>query len=1076
MAKILVVDDNGTNRKLVLALLKYESHETAEAVDGSDGLEAARIFKPDLIISDILMPSMDGYEFVRQLRTDRDLTGTAVIFYTAHYHELEAYKLAEACRVARVLVKPCGAAEFVHAVEEVLAGVSAKSPECVTDGFDREHLRLMTNKLAENARQLQVANSRFGALTELNVQLASERDPRVLLEKVCHGAREILGARYAVLAATDKVRSDAIVFATSGIATNGKTYPTPPLHSGLLGRVMSERSAWRLCSEDRKPVDMGLPQDYPPAHAWLAAPLMSLTQTFGWICLADKVGADAFSAEDESILSILAAQVGRIYENGSLYLQVQHHAAHLQVEMEERERASTELRASEERFRLLAENIEDAFFIVSGDLKRTLYMSPAYERIWGRPSSELNERSLPWADAIHPEDRDRLRGEIRWDQGGMSARHEMEFRVLRPDGALRWVFARTFPVMDANGRLERLVGVATDITQRKQAEAKIQHLNRVQAMLSGINSLIVRVADRGELFREACRLAVEHGKFSLAWCGWVDAAAGELRPVAWAGASADLDQTMQFRIPVAQSDGTLIAEALRQRQPFVCNNLELASSLVPCSARMLERGYRGIVALPLLLEGAAVGALILITDEPGFFDEAEMRLLTELANDISFALDHIARGERLSYLAYYDGLTGLANRTLFQERLAQHVSASTHSGGTFALMIAEPERFDTINDTFGRHVGDELLKQLARRLIECVGDANVVGRTGSTQFAAVVLNAGEVGDVARTIEEWWRQWLSAPFTVEGKDLRITARTGIAIFPSDGDSVESLLKNAEAALKNAKATGERRLFYTRHLSEQAASSLALEHQLRDALDREEFVLFYQPKVDLETRRLTSVEALMRWKSPELGLVPPARFIRFMEETGMIVEAGAWALRRACQDRSRWLEMGLHAPRVAVNVSTVQLRRQDVERTVTNIVRLAGSDPGLDIEVTESLIMDDASGNIEKLRAVRALGIGVAIDDFGTGYSSLGYLTKLPVETLTIDRSFVAAMLDDPGAMTLVSTIISLAHALKLQVVAEGVESEEQAKFLRLLRCDQMQGYLISQPLPVDDMTAWLGRSH
>jgi diguanylate cyclase (GGDEF)-like protein/PAS domain S-box-containing protein len=1076
MAKILVVDDNGTNRKLILALLAYESHETAEAVDGSDGLAAARVFKPDLIISDILMPTMDGYEFVRQLRTDRDLTSTAVIFYTAHYHELEAYKLAEACRVARVLVKPCGATEFVHAVEEVLAGVSAKSPEHVTEGFDREHLQLMTNKLAENARQLQAANSRFAALTELNVQLASERDPRVLLEKVCHGAREILGSRYAVLAATERVRTDTVVYVTSGLAMNGKAYPIPQLRSGLLGRVIAERRAWRLSSDERKSVDIGLPREYPPAHAFLAAPLMSLTQTFGWICLADKVGADAFSAEDESILSILGAQVGRIYENGSLYLQVQHHAAHLQVEMEERERASIELRASEERFRLLAENIEDAFFIVSGDLKRTLYMSPAYERIWGRPSSEVNERSLPWADAIHPEDRERLRREIRWNEEGMATRHEMEFRVLRPDGSLRWVLARTFPVMDAKGCLERLVGVATDITLRKQSEAKIRHLNRVHAMLSGINSLIVRIADRDELFREVSRLAVEHGKFSLAWCGWVDAAAGDLRPIAWAGGGPDLDEKMAFRIPVSESNGTLVSEAMYQRQPFVCNNLELASSLVPCSDQMLERGYRGMVALPLLLEGAAVGVLTLITDEPGFFDEAEMRLLTELANDISFALEHIARGERLSFLAYYDGLTGLANRTLFQERLAQHVSAATHSSGTFALVIADPERFDTINDTFGRHVGDELLRQLAQRLVECVGDANVVGRIGSDQFAAVVLNAGEVGDVARTVEEWWRKWLSVPFTVEGRDLRITARAGIALFPNDGDSVEALLKNAEAALKNAKTTGERSLFYTRHLSEQAASALALEHQLRDALDREEFVLFYQPKVDLETRRLTSVEALMRWKNPELGLVPPVKFIPFMEETGMIVEAGAWALRQACQDRSRWMEMGLHAPRVAVNVSTVQLRRQDFVRTVTNVMRLAGSEPGLDIEVTESLIMDDASGNIERLRAVRALGIGIAIDDFGTGYSSLGYLTKLPAETLKIDRSFVAAMLDDPGAMTLVSTIISLAHALKLEVVAEGVESEEQAKFLRLLRCDQMQGYLISKPLSFDEMTAWLGRAH
>jgi EAL domain-containing protein (putative c-di-GMP-specific phosphodiesterase class I) len=226
------------------------------------------------------------------------------------------------------------------------------------------------------------------------------------------------------------------------------------------------------------------------------------------------------------------------------------------------------------------------------------------------------------------------------------------------------------------------------------------------------------------------------------------------------------------------------------------------------------------------------------------------------------------------------------------------------------------------------------------------------------------------------------------------------------------------------------------------------------------------------VDLETRRLKGVEALIRWQSPELGLVPPIKFIPLLEETGLICEVGAWVLRRASLDRSRWLAMNVKAPRIAVNVSTMQLRREDFVEMISGVVKSAGSDHGLDIEVTESLVMDGASQNIEKLVTVRDLGIEIAVDDFGTGYSSLGYLVKLPVATLKIDRSFVSAMLDDPGVMTLVSTMISLAHSLRLTVVAEGVEQEEQARTLRLLRCDQMQGYLISKPLSFDDMTAYL----
>jgi EAL domain-containing protein (putative c-di-GMP-specific phosphodiesterase class I) len=310
--------------------------------------------------------------------------------------------------------------------------------------------------------------------------------------------------------------------------------------------------------------------------------------------------------------------------------------------------------------------------------------------------------------------------------------------------------------------------------------------------------------------------------------------------------------------------------------------------------------------------------------------------------------------------------------------------------------------------------------------------------------------------------------------VEGNELHLAANAGIALFPVDGDETDTLLRHAESALKQARTTGDRHLFYTQHLSESSSEKLAMESRLRRALENEEFLLHYQPKVDLETRRVTGVEALLRWQNPDMGLVQPSQFIPLMEETGIIVEVGAWALRQACMDRSRWADLGFKAPRIAVNVSTVQLRRNDFVRMVKNVLRTAGNEPGIDIEVTESLIMQDAADNIAKLHAVRDLGVKIAIDDFGTGYSSLGYLTKLPVQVLKIDRSFVISMLDDPSAMTLVSTIISLAHALRLEVVAEGVESEEQAKILRLVRCDQMQGYLISRPIPFDDMTTFLGR--
>jgi EAL domain-containing protein (putative c-di-GMP-specific phosphodiesterase class I) len=326
--------------------------------------------------------------------------------------------------------------------------------------------------------------------------------------------------------------------------------------------------------------------------------------------------------------------------------------------------------------------------------------------------------------------------------------------------------------------------------------------------------------------------------------------------------------------------------------------------------------------------------------------------------------------------------------------------------------------------------------------------------------------------VARTVEAWWKQCWDAPFIVDGQEIRMSATGGIAVFPNDGSDAEALLRSAHAALRNAKATGKKQLFYTRGLSEGIAAKRSLETKLHQALEQQEFILHYQPKVDVKNRRLTGVEALLRWQTPEGTLVPPMQFIPLLEETGLISQVGLWVLRQARADRLRWLGTGLDAPRIAVNVSTVQLRRDDFIRSTSKILGGSGSEAGIDIEITESMIMDDVVESTGKLKTLRDLGVGVSIDDFGTGYSSLAYLAKLPVKELKIDRSFVASMLGDPTALTLVSTIISLAHALKLAVVAEGVETEEQARTLQKLRCDQMQGFLISKPLSFADMTALL----
>ena len=324
-------------------------------------------------------------------------------------------------------------------------------------------------------------------------------------------------------------------------------------------------------------------------------------------------------------------------------------------------------------------------------------------------------------------------------------------------------------------------------------------------------------------------------------------------------------------------------------------------------------------------------------------------------------------------------------------------------------------------------------------------------------------------EVTKRLQDLLQRCFGEPYHANDAELRLSAKAGVTLFPNDGVDTEILLRNAEAALRAAKKTGDPTLFYTSALTDRTSEQLSLLNKLQRGIENDEFVLHYQPKFETATRKIVGVEALIRWQSPELGLVPPGKFIPLMEETGIILQAGAWALSKAVSDYARWLTLVLPAPRIAVNVSPIQLRKRDFFGTVQNAVRRGPSPPGIDLEITESLIMEDIQSNIRKLKDVRDLGIEIAIDDFGTGYSSLGYLAKLPVQMLKIDRSFIITMLKDRATLTLVQTIISLAHSLKLKVIAEGVDEEEQAKLLGQLRCDEIQGFLLSRPLPFGQLT-------
>jgi len=736
----------------------------------------------------------------------------------------------------------------------------------------------------------------------------------------------------------------------------------------------------------------------------------------------------------------------------------------MHVEVTAERRVEQNLRVSESRFRQMAQSVEDAFFLRNLDSTQIYYISPAYERIWGRTCESLYSDPSSWAESIHPDDRERA---FRLFDSHPGTDFDFDLRIIRANGEVRWIHTRGHPILDEAGQPYRIAGVVSDITKRKQDELKIRHLNRVYAVHSQITALTVRVREREHLFREACRIAVEAGAFKMAWIGVIDPKTLDGKIVAWSGGKEDylagIRLTARENAPGSEEPAS---RALRLSTPVICNDVATDISLGPLRERLLARGDKSVACFPLTMAGSTGAVLTLYAAEPHAFDAEETPLLLELASNLSFALDHVAKQERLDYLTYYDELTGLANRGLFLERVSQYIRSSTGGEQKLALGLIDLERFKNINLTLGRSAGDRFLKQVADWLASRFGDVNLLARVGADHFAIVLPELADGHGLERRISAAMDDLSKHSFTLDDEAFHIAAKVGVSLFPDDGTDADTLFRNAEAALSKAKVTGDRQLFYAERMTVTVAGRLNLENQLREAIDKDQFVLHYQPKVSLVTGKMTGAEALIRWNDPRGGLTPPLKFIPMLEQTGLIHEVGRWALRQVLKDNLRWRNAGLPAIRIAANVSALQLRSrsflEELRQALDTDVHAAA---GLELEITESLIMENVGLSIGSLQAIRAMGVTIAIDDFGTGFSSLSYLSRLAVDTLKIDRSFISDMTAGQGPI-LVAAIINLAHSLKLNVVAEGVETAEQSALLKTLGCNEAQGYLISKPLPME----------
>ncbi|MDH5546540.1 MAG: EAL domain-containing protein [Gammaproteobacteria bacterium] len=428
--------------------------------------------------------------------------------------------------------------------------------------------------------------------------------------------------------------------------------------------------------------------------------------------------------------------------------------------------------------------------------------------------------------------------------------------------------------------------------------------------------------------------------------------------------------------------------------------------------------------------------------------------------------------ERLLYLANYDSLTGLPNRALFRDRLRRAIARAQRNSGKVALMFLDLDRFKTINDSLGHHAGDQLLRGVARRLKQHAREGDTIARLGGDEFT-VILEGVKDSDDAAIVAEKILELMQAPFRLDGHEVVVTPSIGITIFPDDADDMRSLLKNADTAMYRSKETGRNGFqFYTADMNAKAYELLLLENNLRHAMERNEFELHYQPQIDLHSQAVIGLEALLRWKHPERGMIQPETFIPYAEETGMIIQIGQYVLREACREAKKWADAGLQT-RVAVNLSMYQFVDKDFVVHVADALRETQLPAHmLELEVTESFLAHNVEQAAETLRRLHRLGVHLSIDDFGTGYSSLSYLKQFPLNTLKIDQSFVQDIGEGNDSATIAEAIVGLGKSLGLNVIAEGVEKDEQMYFLRDRGCDLAQGFLISHPMEASKVIPWL----
>jgi len=985
-ATLLIVDDEIQNRKLLEVLLRPEGYLTLSVASGEEALATIAQRTPDLILLDVMMPGMDGYQVARALKASPATSNIPIIMLTAQLD-----------RGAHV------------------AGLNAGAEEFLTKPIDRAELCLRVRNLL-----------RLKTLGDFlhNHNLILEREVRARTV-------DLQRFRTAMDATTDAIflvnRTTMRFIEVNATACN------------MLGYSREEL------------LQIG------PAHIG-ATTLEELARVYDAIIAGSGTSELAeirLQRKDGSLLLVEGNR--RAQRSGADWVIVG-----IVRDITERKQAARNLRESERRFSDLLRNVELAAVMLDREARVT-FCNAYLLRLTGWTNEQVIGRD--WFELfIPPEFNDEIKASFAALLTDLPEAWHRENEILTCAGERRLMRWNNSVLRSGAGDVIGTASIGEDITEQRRAEIGIKRLNRVHAVLSGINTLILRVRDRDELFKEACRIAVEHGGLRMSLIAIVDRNTRKIVPVASAGVEDELLAAIGLLLSsTAGASTTMIAHAIREARTVVSNDSQ-SDPQVLFGKQYIDAGVNSMAVLPLIVSGEAVGVLALYASEVDFFQADELKLLAELAGDVAFAIDHIEKQEKLDYLAYYDTLTGLSNRTLFHETLKKTLAQASENGWQVAVLCIDMDLFKNVNDTLGHAIGDELLRQFGSRLVRCVRPQDTVGRLGGDEFALIVLMQDDK-DVAVLTAKKICDAMREPFELRGNHVVVTASIGITVHPVDASDPDTLMKYADTAMYRAKQAGRDTFrFFTAQMNAEVLARLELGAALRKAVSNEEFVLYYQPKVQLRSGHIDGFEALLRWQRPGYGLVMPEDFIPGLEDTGLIARVGSWVIASVCKQISLWMRSAIDPVQVSVNVSGRQFIEGDLEGDV--LKALADYDVAanqLELELTESSLMANTERTIVILQNLKKQGVQISIDDFGTGYSSLAYLRRFPIDKLKIDIAFIRDVTSNPDAASIVRAIVQMAHSLKMDVIAEGVETAAQLVYLRRNGCDQIQGYYFSPPL-------------